>query len=402
MRLLIYAHSWAPSVGGVETITKTLADGLIEWSRTHDQEVIELTLLTQTPADSMDDSQLPYRVVRGPSFTDLIREIRRANVIHLAGPTMLPLAIAHALRKPTIVEHHGYQSNCPNGLLLFQPDRSICPGHFMAGRYRKCIECNTQSLGKPGSAWSLLLTFLRRWLCQRVAGNIVITNHVGTRTKLPRTDTIHYGVRDSGPRKFLDVPGSGRGLEIGYVGRLVQEKGLPVLLEAAKKLDSSGVAFHLTFIGDGPERVRLRTLSERLGLDRRVTFTGDLRGAHLLGALGAIQLVVMPSEWEETAGLAAMEQMMSGGVVIVSNIAGLAEVVGDAGLKFAPGNSEQLYSCLKMLANDRAKIKQLASMARTRALKEFSIGRFVTQHAVLYRELERPVKPLGIKDGTRS
>jgi glycosyltransferase involved in cell wall biosynthesis len=187
------------------------------------------------------------------------------------------------------------------------------------------------------------------------------------------------------------MPEVGHGLEIGYVGRLVQEKGLPVLLKAAKQLDNTGVNFRLTFIGDGPQRAELKALSDKLSLNEMVFFTGDLRGADLDKALRAIQVVVMPSEWEETAGLAAIEQMMAGGAAIVANIGGLAEVVGEAGLKFTPGNSEELCLCLKVVAEDRRKIEELGSMARARALKEFSVERFIMRHAALYQELQKAV-----------
>jgi glycogen(starch) synthase len=384
MKLLLYARDWAPSVGGVQTIVKTLADGLADWSEKHSEEAIEVTLLTQTPEGSMNDSELPYRVVRHPGLTDFIREIRKADVVHLAGPTLVPLIIGYLLRKPTIVEHHVYQSVCPNGLLLFEPDHSVCPGHFMAGRYGKCIECNTQNLGKLGSVRSLLLTFPRRWLCQRVTRNVAVTNHVAMRIALPHSLTIYHGTPDSGARPQSGLPNNENELQIGYVGRLVQEKGLPVLLEAAKQLDKSGVAFHLTFVGDGPERAKLGSLSSQLGLDKRVTFTGDLRGASLSKVLGHIQVVVMPSECEETAGLSAIEQMMAGGTVIVSDIGGLSEVVGEAGLKFAPGNADALSGCLRTVVEDREKIEEIGSMARTWALKEFSAERFIMQHVSLY------------------
>jgi glycosyltransferase involved in cell wall biosynthesis len=384
MKLLIYARDWAPSVGGVQTIVKTLADGLADWSGKHSEEAIEVTLLTQTPEGGMNDSQLSYRVVRHPGPTDFIREIRRADVVHLAGPTLVPLVIAYLLRKPTIVEHHVYQSICPNGLLLFEPDHSVCPGHFMAGRYGKCIECNTQNLGKLGSLRSLLLTFPRRWLCQRVTRNVAVTNHVAMRIALPHSLTIYHGTPDSGAPPPSSLPNNENELQIGYVGRLVQEKGLPLLLEAAKQLDRSGVAFHLTFVGDGPERAKLGSLSSQFGLDRRVTFTGDLRGANLSKVLGHIQIVIMPSECEETAGLSAIEQMMAGGTVIVSDIGGLSEVVGEAGLKFAPGNADALSACLRTVAEDQKKIGEIGSMARTRALKEFSAERFIMQHVSMY------------------
>jgi glycosyltransferase involved in cell wall biosynthesis len=401
MKLLIYAHSWAPAVGGVETITKTLADGLVEWSRKHNEEAIEVTLLTKTPAGSMDDSQLPYRVVRNASFMELIREIRRTDVIHLAGPTIFPLVIESLFRRPTIVEHHGYQASCPNGMLLLEPQKTQCPGHFMAKRYGKCLECNSRTMGWWRSLKTLLLTFPRRWLCRNVAVNVTITDHVSLRLDLPRSQTIYYGIEnvDSRPTDSQESPE--KPLRLAYLGRLVAEKGLPVLFRAVQQLDKEGFAFRLTVIGDGPERGNLESLAYELRISHRVTFTGEMRRQEVDQALRKTDVVVMPSLCEETAGLAAIEQMMSGGAVIASNIAGLAEVVGDAGLRFAPGSSDELCYCIKVCANDREKIKHLGSMARARALKLFSVGRFIMQHAVLYREVEKPSTAADIKDLTR-
>ncbi len=389
MKLLIYARDWAPSVGGVQTIVKTLADGLADWSRKHNEEPIEVTLLTQTPAGSMNDSQLPYRVVRNPGLMAFIREIRRADVIHLAGPTLVPLIIGYLLRKPVIVEHHGYQAICPNGLLFKQPSQTVCPGHFAEQRYGKCLRCCSSTEGTRGGLRTLLLTFPRRWLSRKMAANIMISNHLGARLKLPLSKTIYYGIPDARQPSMKDSLPASKAFEVAYVGRLVSEKGLPLLLEAAKRLQGQGIAFKLFFIGGGPEQDRLEQMVRSMGLSDLVTFTGDLRGAELKKMVGEIAVVVMPSLWEETAGLAAMEQMISGGAVIVANIGGLAEIVGEAGLKFAPGNSEELYSCLKILAQDRIKIEELGAIARARALKEFSVERFVTQHASIYRNFSK-------------
>ena len=95
----------------------------------------------------------------------------------------------------------------------------------------------------------------------------------------------------------------------------------------------------------------------------------------------------MPSLWEETAGLAAMEQMMTGGVVVASEIGGLAEVVDGAGLKFSPGNSEELCSHLLSIANKPSDLVQLGSLARARALNQFTVERFIAEHASLYQAL---------------
>ncbi len=388
MKLLIYARDWAPSIGGVQTIVKTLADGLADWSSKHSEAPIEVTLLTQSPPGSMNDSQLLYRVVRKPGFMDFIREIRRADVIHLAGPTLLPLIIGYLLRKPTIVEHHGYQVSCPNGMLLLEPQKVQCSGHFMAKRYGKCLACNSHNMGWWNSLKTLLLIFPRRWLCQKIAVNVTITEHVSSRLALPRSRTIYYGIEDVGSRPMENPTGIEKPLRLAYLGRLVSEKGLPVLFRAVQHLEEEGVAFQLTVMGDGPERSSLETLANEMLISHRVTFAGEMHRQEVDKALRNADVVIMPSLCEETAGLAAIEQMMSGGAVIVSDIAGLAEVVGEAGLKFAPGNSDELYSCLRIVAKDRTKIKQLGSMARARALKEFSVGHFIMQHVAEYRKLQ--------------
>ena len=74
-------------------------------------------------------------------------------------------------------------------------------------------------------------------------------------------------------------------LRIGYVGRFVEEKGLPILLQAARKLKEHGVCFRLTLIGDGDIREKLESEVDRLGIRDRVTIQGLPYGAALEAAL---------------------------------------------------------------------------------------------------------------------
>jgi glycogen(starch) synthase len=391
MKILLYVHSWAPSVGGVETSTRILAEGLAKWKVSKAADEIIVTLATQTPAGRMNDSQLPYAVVRKPGLRGLVREIQKADIVHLAGPTLFPLIIGYILRKPTIVEHHGYQVGCPNGMLLLEPIKTQCPGHFMAGRYGACLKCNSHTMGWWMSLKTLLLVFPRRWLCGKMAANVTITHHVSLRLMLPRSRTIYYGIENMEPRSKQIQKDAAKPLRLGYLGRLVPEKGLPVLFRAVRHLQKEGLPFHLTIIGDGPERDRLETLASDMAINHSLTFAGEMQRREVDQALRNMDVVVMPSLCEETAGLSAIEQMMSGGAVIVSDIAGLSEVVGDTGLKFEPGNAEELFACLKAIAKDRSKIEQLGSVARARALKEFSVKRYIMQHATLYRELQKAI-----------
>ena len=388
MRLLIYSYDWAPLVGGVQTVTMDLAREVCEWSQANQGRAVDVILVTATPAGGMSDSAVPFRVIRRPSFVELLAQIRAADVIHLANPTLVPLAAAWLLRKPTVVEHHGYHAVCPNGLLLHKPGNDVCPGYFMAGDYRECVACCKPTMGRFHASRNLLLTFVRRWLCERVSANIAITDHVATRISLPFTKTIYHGVSD---RFEADVEKSTSetGLQIGYVGRFVEEKGVPILLDAGRKLKDDGFSFHLMLIGDGDMREKLEIETDRLGIRDRVTFTGYLQGTELNEALQKIRVLVMPSQSEETAGLAVMEQMMRGGVVVVADIGGLTEVVGEAGLKFVPGDSDSLYRCLRELAEDPSKIRTLSTAARERALVQFALPVMIESHLCLYQALVR-------------
>ena len=99
-------------IGGVESITMTLAEGLANWPKTHGETPVEVTVATNTPAGAMDDSRLPFRVIRKPNLRVLVSLIRSADIVHLAGPTLLPLLLGYLLWKTVVVEHHGYQSVC--------------------------------------------------------------------------------------------------------------------------------------------------------------------------------------------------------------------------------------------------------------------------------------------------
>jgi len=393
LKLLIYGEYFLPVVGGVQTAMNLLAKGLMELNSHPERNAagckIDVTIATRTLANGMDDSVPPYRVVRRPGFWRLVTLIRNADVIHVAGPCLLPMAIAWLIRKPIVVEHHGYQAVCPNGLLFQEPSKTICPGHFDQRHYGECLHCTSATMGLAGGIRSLLLTFPRRWFCKRVAANISITDHVDKRIKLPRTRTIYYGIEEPQPLNGKAGPPLSQPLRIAYVGRLVPEKGLSVLVEAARFLQKDGISSELSFIGDGPERKRLEESVANSGLSDRVLFTGDLRGGDLDRAVSKVAVVIMPSLWEETAGLSAIEQMVRGRVVVTADIGGLSEVVGAAGLKFSPGDSRALAGCIRKVIDNPALTVSLGLMARERATRLFSLNRMIQGHVSLYHEASR-------------
>jgi len=386
VKLLLYSHYFAPSIGGVETIVESLARGLAELRTPDDSQEFTLTLVTDTPQGTFDDQTLPFPVLRRPRFCNLYRMVRAADVVHIAGPSFLPMLLAWIARKPFVVEHHTYQAICPNGLLIHQPERSVCPGHFQAGSYGTCWRCECVENGGARAAMKLFLAFPRRALVRRAAGNIAVSEHVEKRIAMPRTSVVLHGIAQKidNSEGLYDSKGGKSNTTFAFVGRFVAEKGGSVLVEALARLLKRRVDFRAKFIGDGPERRELEARIAAAGLGAHVTITGYLTGQKFAEAVKDVTAVVMPSVWEETAGLSAMEQMVRGRVVIASDIGGLGETVGDAGLKFPAGDVAALADCLEQVVADPELAAAKGRAALEKARQAFSLSQMIEKHRAIY------------------
>jgi glycosyltransferase involved in cell wall biosynthesis len=343
-------------------------------------EAVQLTVVTPTPAGTMRDNALPFRIHRHPRLLKLLKLIWQTDILHLAGTDMLPLLLGWLLRKRMVVEHHGFQTICPNGQLIHEPTQSACPGHYMAGRYTQCLRCNAAQ-GRVRSLKQSLFTFPRRWLCSRARANVVPTAWLGTLLQLRRMVTIHHGLR--GGRTVPSHPAKPQ--TVVFMGRLVSTKGVHTLLQATDQL--SDCEFKLVIIGEGPERKKLEAEAQRLQLADRVVFRGYLNPDQLEEELAGTKVIVMPSLAGEVFGLVALENMLREKTLVVSKIGSLIEVVGDAGLSFPAGDATSLAECMRKVLQSHAFADSLGTRAKQRAATMFTPEKMVADHLALYRSL---------------
>jgi glycogen(starch) synthase len=384
VKLLFYSHYFAPSIGGVETIVLSLARGLAEVRIPNGVREFDLTLVTETPAEDFDDRLLPFRVLRQPSLAQLLQMIRSSDIIHLAGPALSPLLLGLLTRKPVVIEHHGFQTICPTGQLLIEPSSAPCPGHFMAGRHLACLRCRSDNNWL--ASWKLwLLTFVRRFLCSRVAANIMPTEWLSGLIHLPNAASIPHGIETMADDS--ESPHSSGPPLIVFQGRLVTTKGLPVLLEAASILQSENRVFELLVIGDGPERIAIEELAKKLQLSLRVRIVGRIAAADIDSAVAKASIVVVPSLAGEVFGLVLAESMSRGLPVVASNVGSFAEILGEAGLTFRVGDAKDLARQIARLLDDPALASALSGRARKRILERYPRSHMIEAHAQLYRRL---------------
>lgn len=161
-------------------------------------------------------------------------------------------------------------------------------------------------------------------------------------------------------------------LAIGFVGRLVPEKGLDVLLRACVRLYG---AWSLTVAGTGPAQEELEALAERLGVASRVTWLGAIPRAELTTLWPRLDCLVAPSRttarWVETYPVQVLEAMGYGVTVVTSDSGALPETVGGAGLVFREDHPEGLTEALSRLIGDAALRERLAAEGRRRVIAEF-------------------------------
>ena len=198
----------------------------------------------------------------------------------------------------------------------------------------------------------------------------------------------------------LYAPADGRtgpagAFTIGYVGRLVPEKGVDLLMTALAEMRGR---WRLMIVGEGPERRRLSVLSERLGLVGRVCFRGHIAADLLPAFYQELDALVLPSRsqpnWVEQFGRVLIEAMSCGVPVIGSTCGEIPHVLGNAGLIFPEGDAGLLRDSLARLMGSPELRSTLARSGRQRVLDHFTQARIASQTMTVYRDMMR-VSPFG-------
>ncbi|HEV7663788.1 MAG TPA: glycosyltransferase [Chloroflexota bacterium] len=173
---------------------------------------------------------------------------------------------------------------------------------------------------------------------------------------------------------------------IGFISRLVEEKGVFVLLHALEHLAGD---WRLHVIGSGPLEAQARRRADELGFGARVTWERGVVSTLIPDRLRSFSVLVQPSltrpHWKEQFGRALMEAMACGIPVIGSASAEIPHVVANAGLIVPEGDPQALRQTLATLLTDTALRAELGRRGRTRVLACFTNARIAEQTVSTYR-----------------
>lgn len=175
---------------------------------------------------------------------------------------------------------------------------------------------------------------------------------------------------------------------IGYAGRLVEEKGIDVLLDAVAKLNGE---WTLTLLGSGPHKTNLQTRAHQLGIATRVHFNSPIPSTQMPTFFQSLDVLVLPSHarahWKEQFGRVLIEAMACEIPVIGSTCGEIPNVIGDAGLIFPEDDGATLSEHLTLLQNDSARRIELGKRGRARVLAQFTQARIAEATSHVYRAM---------------
>lgn len=324
------------------------------------------------------------------SRRDLARVLaaRRPSVVHVHNvfPRLSP-SIFEACRDagvPSVLTLHNFRIGCANGFLV--RDGRPCE-LCLGGSTLPAIQYRCYRGSLAGSATlAAMIAFHRRvgtWsskvdrliaLTDFSRGKLIEAGASAERTVVKPNfmfDPLD-GIDGIGPE--TTPPVVPRGL---YVGRLSAEKGVGLLVEAWRELETP-----LTIAGTGPLEATLKAAARG-----PVDFAGQRNRTQILGDFAAASYVVVPSVWYENFPMTVVEAMAMGKPVIASDIGALREIVhhGEDGLLFEPGNPAALRAAVRTLTETPGLMAEMGRRARARYLRELTPERNLTMLEAIYR-----------------
>ena len=213
----------------------------------------------------------------------------------------------------------------------------------------------------------------------------------GPMTVIPQfgVDPEIYAPSSSSPRSAKHRKRDrARDFTIGYVGRLVPEKGVDLLIDAVA--DLPGV-WRLRILGDGTEKAALQAQARALGVTAYIDFQGWLPSLRMPAFYRQLDALVLPSRarpnWVEQFGRVLIEAMASGVPVVGSDCGEIPHVIDDAGLVFPEDDASALRRCLTQLIQEPETAARLARRGRERVLQHFTQERIASRTVSVYRKM---------------
>ena len=239
---------------------------------------------------------------------------------------------------------------------------------------------------------------IERLVLRRVA-HVIAGNH-GARARILRRgvpasrvsvlpqlgiDPVRYARGDAAHARAAGAPRADGPPVVGFVGRVVPEKGVDVLVAALASLPA-----RLLIVGDGAARAALEAQTSAWAAGK-ATFAGAVADSDVPDYIACMDVLVLPSRttpsWAEQFGHVLIEAMAAGIPIVGSSSGAIPEVIGEAGLLFPEGDAVALRAQIAALLDDAALRKRLVALGRARVERLYTNDHVARAQREIYRSL---------------
>jgi glycosyltransferase involved in cell wall biosynthesis len=372
MRILLI-HNRYQLAGGEDRVFQNEADLLEQ----HGQQVIRYEVHNDTVKE-LSRLQLVSNTLWNCGSVEAMSKIiseRSIDVAHVHNtfPLISP-SIYYALdrlRVPIVQTLHNY--------------RLLCPSATMFRNGQPCEDCVSKAIAWPAaihacyrdnilaSSVTASMLALHRLLgtwSQRIGTYIALTHFARRKFIEGGMDPDRLIVK---PNSLARDPGGDRspGTFLLFVGRITEEKGLQVLLQACHALPESAPLPLLRIAGDGPLRPQLQRAYPN---SQRVEWLGSVAPDTVTRLMRSAVSLVIPSIWYEGLPMTLVEAFAVGLPIVASELGSLSELVtqGVTGLKFRAGDFRDLYAKLAWLCTHGSAAQAMSESARSEFVRQYT------------------------------
>lgn len=316
------------------------------------------------------------RIGNAPLLPGLL-DIEGFDIVHLHHPFIFGAEMIWSLSRardiPYVITHHNDLIGDGLRCHLFRAYTVISNRLVFSAARRLAV------VSRDHAASSRLAPlFSKRW-----AKVVEIPNGVDT-------DLFRPGLDGTTIRRHYSISGDAMVmLFVGTLDRAHHYRRVDVLLRAAKAVPDQDL--HVLVVGDGDQMPEYQRLAENLGLTWRVHFLGSVDHQILPRVYAAADVVILPSELQESFGLVLIEGMACGKPVIASKLPGARTVVDDGqdGLLVRPSSVDDLADKIQALLGDPRRRREMGEQGRAKVEAKYAWPRIIPKLVRVYEDALR-------------
>ncbi len=313
----------------------------------------------------------------------------KPDLVHLHGflSQLSPLVLEPLKGVPVVATAHTYKAICPRATKL-RPDATVCESAFGLG----CVASQCLSVGEYAHErlkrvrFANLFSRIRFWIAPSAYVQSVYEAEMGVPVRV-----LYHGTDLHEQR----LPKENGKAIVLFAGRLVDTKGVEVLLAAMVRVREELPGAVLWIAGNGPCESDLRAKAKALGLKDGVQFLGHCSRERLIELHRHVDVLAAPALWPEPLPLTVLEAMALGTPVVATAVGGHGDAVIDGwnGRLVPPGNPVLLAAALQtVIAN--VSVREAFEKAALVAAEKFRLAPLAKELEALYAEARQIPAPM--------